>query len=721
MIKTIAILFIFSIFPCSHAGSVSDKELNTFLEAIKEKKDEELLISSPQFRDCQQQFEDFRTNTKGKDTTGKSHQKLLKECVQEKLLGKEGVEGGSEKLLEIANKIGLESFNKEASKTSETIRDYLSKRLHKAIYGVERDKKNLTALKEKNLVNHDIYYQLYAEQVGKNTLLETAKYCLENFGTKGKDKFLMISEKEGNFYYKELGFLKNQSSPEVKQNLEELRQSVDKANISELSFDKRYIIDEEKIKTGVKELKAFEENSVGFTPTRDLWLDQKNIVEEYEPCTAKNEKACKTQFDGAPFRSIFINEALKESEFMLAAGDPDKKLIKQKYGFCTQEIIRNMCEIYKCNNIYNNENETKTKTCSAKFGISITGKDRDKKYYNKGDEDPSKVSDIGLDSKNKKGATACNLLRRLQEYRVVLKGVKEIQKDNKKYIAKSGFSTSGSFKGVFTGKGGEIDKLTSISSQDLINNVDSLKNSEENAKKLREECLESGNELDGFEFKEGAIENEACAPLVAKMDKAKYETIKLDTEAKTAVRLREIESLSDQEQLKKYLEENNLDEYVGKLEKLNIEDVKGLISDDFKSKRMALIDSLAAKFKKEKNIEVSDDDEILKGNEKLKKEFANQTIGDIEQHKRRVETLFEYSNIVTSYLEIKDSETKEVVGSNVVGRNTELEKNEDLKNNYFSDETQSSGASGSIDYLQALGQIIDSSENEEEEKPIQKN
>ena len=56
------LIFHFAYFSLSVSASdaVSDKEMKSFLEAIKEKKDEELLIASKQFTECEPQFKNFR-------------------------------------------------------------------------------------------------------------------------------------------------------------------------------------------------------------------------------------------------------------------------------------------------------------------------------------------------------------------------------------------------------------------------------------------------------------------------------------------------------------------------------------------------------------------------------------------------------------------------------------------------------------------------------------
>ena len=199
------------------------------------------------------------------------------------------------------------------------------------------------------------------------------------------------------------------------------------------------------------------------------------------------------------------------------------------------------------------------------------------------------------------------------------------------------------------------------------------------------------------------------------MNSAKFETLQIDTEAKTALRLKELEELDNsKESLEEYLEKHNLSQYIGRLEELDPEKLKKVIADDFRSQRMALIDNLKARFEKERGIKtgenLSQQDQDL--NKQIEVDVATKNLSDIEKHKERVETLFEYSNIVSSYLEVKDEEGN-TVGSNSTGRTQEVVGNEKLSEYFSDDGASSNSASGSLDYIQALDQILDFPEKDE--------
>ncbi|MBL7665590.1 MAG: hypothetical protein JNM93_10695 [Bacteriovoracaceae bacterium] len=92
-----------------------------------------------------------------------------------------------EKLKKLSNGLGLHKFGLIQDNTSNNIRAYLSERLESALYGEEyvKNKKTkadaLKATSNHKYVDHGVFYDLYADQLGKNLLVEVAAYCLENY------------------------------------------------------------------------------------------------------------------------------------------------------------------------------------------------------------------------------------------------------------------------------------------------------------------------------------------------------------------------------------------------------------------------------------------------------------------------------------------------------------------------------------------------------------
>ncbi len=693
------------------AAEISENEVNSYLEAIKEKEDEELLISSPQFKECEEKLGNFQTNTAGGGTDS-PFLSQLKNCVKEKILsGTASTEGSEEdKLFALAESLGLSSFNKQAASSSKNIREYIEKRLYKAIYGVEQDAKSPEELAKIQLTNQDLFYQLYQEQIGKNTLLITSNYCLENFGLKGKRQgFLYINNDGQTFLIDNL----------IK---EDATKSSDTSKFSE-----RYSLNQEKL-----DLIAENYANIIAVPglesagsIQKLFKDYSNNLSEYAVCTASSDKNCKSRFDNHPYRSTYENKLLTQIELNLAKHDPEKNLIKLKYGICVTQILPSMCEIYRCNNVYNQNTPNAAKNCSEKFSIEI-GSKKQKLYNieNAGAFDASTIDkreDLSLDSvKDKTGYIACNVMQRLEDYRLIIKGVKQIQEDNKSNMAVKGIRSNRKLTDLSNDK---INKVLTISSKDLAVNVDSLKNAKNKAEELRKNCLE-GNELDGFKLKEGAKDDKNCKSLLASLDKAGFEIIQLDTEAKVAVEMQELEGLSDKEALKKYLEEHNMSQYLSRLEALSVDELKNIISADYQSKKMALIDELKQRFKEERQIDVGEDASTEK-NSILETSIALENIDDMEQHKERIETLIEYSNIVSSYLEVKDNEGNS--NANSTSRIQELSNsdNELLKEYYTGQDSNATTAKGSLNYdslyTKILGADHNSTFSEEEKEKINEN
>lgn len=713
-------------------ADVSDKEMQNFLEAIKENRDEELLIASEQFKKCSEQFEKFKTDTVTKVRVNGKQQKykdLLIDCVNKEILGDPEAKETDKKLLEIAKNLGLNSFNKKAATSSKSVREYLQKRIRKSIYGQEDRDNVIQKLKTKQYTDHSVFYQLYAEQVGKNTLLEVSKYCLENFGTRNRKTLFtrvdfvhngdVVKDEKGNSA-KALSFASV---------IEEKQLSSDQ-NKDEIEFEDLYQLAKDLVDSPQDFFK--QKVSKVTQNDREFWRSHERIV-EYEVCTRKNEKECKKSFtiqDGnkeivKPFRSVHELSLLKEAEFALSSKDLDNKIIKDRYSFCAGQVVKKMCELYKCQNVYNEGTPKHVKDrCKEIFNIVV---DRSLKTFTHVD-DKKRITDFTTLSEGKfeKGAIACNLSKRLEEYRIVLTGVKEIQGnmqanklDNGEDIRITRLgegAIQAGFKGEFDRN--KIDDLTSISSTELVENVESLKESKELAKTLQENCM---NELgDGrFELKAEAKSDDQCSLLLAKLDAAKFGTIELDTKAKTTAKLKELEDLTDVEEIKTFLKSNGLGNYAKRLDEMaddpeKIAEVKSLVSQDFQAKRMALLDRLKEKYRQESGLQVSEEkaDEIADVNLRIENEIANQSVADIATHKKRVENLFQYSNIVSSFLEVQDKDGK-TLGQNTTGRlkeisdSTKSDEGEGIAKYFVQSNRDSESSSGNISYLEAINEFID--------------
>src|SRR5690606_7042060 len=95
-----------------------------------------------------------------------------------------------EQIKKITDSLGLEGFNVNATQSAISMRKYLKERLDQAIYGTKNT--DITNFKESQYVGHEVFYDLYETQLGKNVLLEVSSYCLENLREKKGTKLVPI-------------------------------------------------------------------------------------------------------------------------------------------------------------------------------------------------------------------------------------------------------------------------------------------------------------------------------------------------------------------------------------------------------------------------------------------------------------------------------------------------------------------------------------------------
>lgn len=723
-----SLLIISSLFTFKVMANVPSGEVETFIEAVKEKEDEELILSSEQFKECKEKFKNFKQDSSKKDD--------LVKCLNEKILAEgSDQEEANTKLLEVAKKLGITSVNPKIGESPKSIKEYLQKRIRRVVHGDAEGQEQLRKLSEKEFVDHRLYYQLYKEQVGKNTLLQVSRYCIENFGYEDPFNLVIVPKSDeknkenlqnGNIT-KEMLFKKIDVS-EVNSKLKGKSSS----EIIKTPYVERFVLNKT-IKDDPR--LAFDlikpiENSLEKSVL--IWRNQSKI-KEFELCTREDEKQCDEEFKKKDYRPLKAVELLKDAEFALNSVSGNNQVLQDKYNFCAGQVVKNMCEIYRCNNVYSLKTpEKERRRCKSLFNITVNKEDSTIVKKDPNNPNNSNFRE-NFESSDSKGAIACTVQKRLSQYRKVLKALKEIDSDfDAQQINISKFAGGASnfgFRGNFQ-VGDKVDRLTSISSTELTENVSTLSGAEERAKELKEKCMEKEgdpndpNSSQRMVLKKQALEDENCKLLLSELDQSKTETILLDTELKSVAKLKQLDKMKSKEDLEKFLTENDMGDYIGRLEEITdnpkkLDEIKNLISQKFRSERMAIVDRLKEKFKKSSQIKVSPkkDEAILDENLNLKNEIANQSIADIETHKRRVESLFEYSNIASSFLGLKDQESNEIVGSNSTGRIIELEDGKDKENlsQYFSSSQGGEDASGlggssagkQIDYLNALNQVLD--------------
>lgn len=157
-------------------GEMSERELsNKFIATIQESKIEDQLTQSSEFKECA---------SKSKIEKGKDNSAAIKEI--EDCFAK-NIQGQNPKQLEkLSEKLGLQSYGLVKSKSAEDITKYISKKINKALTGVDPDEKDLKAMiesskfKNRNIVDQSLFFRLYQTQLGKNVLFEISKFCYQD-------------------------------------------------------------------------------------------------------------------------------------------------------------------------------------------------------------------------------------------------------------------------------------------------------------------------------------------------------------------------------------------------------------------------------------------------------------------------------------------------------------------------------------------------------------
>lgn len=367
--------------------------------------------------------------------------------------------------------------------------------------------------------------------------------------------------------------------------------------------------------------------------------------------------------------------------------------------FCRNTIIPSMCELYKCNSTKEEDLEGSVTTEGSEKYIC-------KNKYNYTAQIPSK-----------NGQIACTLVKKLESYKKVFKGLK----NQKEFFDKDADSLrfAGSTENIETAYD-KIDEITSVGSKELTNEVEALKNIDETTKEIEDTCIQSQD-----------MDSDLCKGLASTMSGDDTDAVIYESDLANAVYKQKVKLAADAgpEELKKFLEENNLmAKYGSKIDKLKPEELAKIIANDYKSKKDSLRDTMMKKLKALKGTssgqgvnEIVDDGETI-GNKKKK----------LENDKEYIETMFEYNNIVTSYLSLskkgekEDGSDREVVGSFGQNKKSELASLEKYKGSMneqeqleyeeykkmFSDDGSSGTSStknsmDSVDFIGFLDYVLD--------------
>lgn len=630
-------------------GKLKEQETEIYLSQAKAREIEEQLSESELLKACK---DNKKTN------------KEIEDCV------KDVFEKNPDAAEEFADKVNLKSFDLNASKNSTTIRKYLSERLRKALYGEPQKGKM------QKLVDHEVYSKLYRSQIGKNILMDVSNYCIVNLGVKGDPYTVMnqcVKDKDGKWPGKTCNeTLKITSAAgEVTLSIGSQAIKFDNTHFKETppyaqAASKQQIL---------REFSADSFSSTGSFP-RDMatfWKDNADEYELNEACIKENlegdGKACRikyTKSDGTVdhkyVRNASFLNAVKELEFKLGP-----QYMKEKYQFCAFTAIQNMCEVYKCRNVYfgaNLEEEKMQKCIDLGFSkATIEGR-------------TSEVNPIT----DHTGSIACSLMAKLKHYRQNIATLDVIDEYNKGLKVKKGLvdgkRRDGNHIAVYQGGSygygnsdneKSIEEITTIASDELAGKSE-LGMSEEELDALRQECLSDSGSLS---------EEEKCQQLISDLgEDATNVTAELESE--TQLYLKRIEAIQadDKETIKQYLIKHGLSKHIAALEggTLDTSILKKLIADEYKSEREALKKSMMDKFNR---LTKKDDDPTAPAtastsDELTDAELATENIENIAKQKETIQTLFQYNNVISSYMSAK-------VGEGEDAEETELSYQRDIE------------------------------------------
>lgn len=588
--------------------AIAREELDLLLEAIKEDETTTKLLESEGFSNCSTQAESLPADQR-RDS--------IRNCMATVIQG-----FSEEQLQQLADRLDLKTFDPKAVKTSRSLREYLGERLREGLYGREEVAEGrLQKFRDKKQVNHDIFFQLYKEQIGKNTLLTASQYCLENFG--GSDPKNLIYVDQGNIY----------SFPAI-----------------EDAGDGTFRLSGSTTGKDIKEVFADFKNS---TPSPALsnnvnafWTSGRHSnIKEYKVCNSTRDADCSeatSGADGLGVRTTKQIEALKKAQLELGAGNEDS--VRVNYEFCLKFTIKKMCGIYKCKAVYDNTIELtdeQNNFCTEELGIELL------RPTPPANGQPIDTVNVRLENAFKKGQIACNVMERLSEFRKITSATQELT--DKLESESSGINAArtkleiGNIQRYQNRGESSVDRLTSISSGELASEVDSIAGSAEEAERLRELCF---NEQGQFQ-KDASSE---CEELLAEVDTDEIKSIEMETEGKTALFSEQLQGLTTDEELTEFLNRNGMSEYVDRIDELDGEELRNFLELEFRAKNQATLEAIRERFNKQLSLAQADESNENLLN-RLEADIADQTVSNIAEHKARVESLFQYSNIVSSYLE----------------------------------------------------------------------
>jgi hypothetical protein len=156
-----------------------------FVSTVVETRVDSQLLQIPTIRSCVQAnlIEDAdltRGATYDAPNSPQNKRQRARDCFESQLLGKSDSE-----IAELADQLSLEANRLIPNKSRKAVTEYFVARIQNALYGAgaagdDRRKR------DKTLVDHSVFADLYENQLGKNLLMEVSRYCHHNIIPDGK-------------------------------------------------------------------------------------------------------------------------------------------------------------------------------------------------------------------------------------------------------------------------------------------------------------------------------------------------------------------------------------------------------------------------------------------------------------------------------------------------------------------------------------------------------
>lgn len=262
------------------------------------------------------------------------------------------------------------------------------------------------------------------------------------------------------------------------------------------------------------------------------------------------------------------------------------------------------------------------------------------------------------------GRVSCLVVNRIKEYRKTLSEVLKTKAELENKNQGAGFTIQSAFKGMFQGIGDDnIDNLTNIGSKTISTQYsdDSYKQDQQMAEACKDN-YQSAKECE-----------EIYSSYFKTKDKNDQNKLLVDYELKVAGLVKkhelEVDGIQDSE-ITEYLQKSGETKLIDEIKNgKSIADIKLEIKKQFEAEKQAIINELRKKITREYEITTTDSSTDI--NKKL-----NNLVENVKNKKDRLKNVYQYSNIVTSYLETKDGDGV-VIGSNANAFKAEIDDYQD--------------------------------------------